>query len=249
VIVDSHTHWSDCFQDRDGLDPTRWLAVESQHGVTHAVVLPFPGLCDDTRLRQEHDDIAKLCAASGGRMVPICSVNPFNKETAIAEFRRCVETLGMKGLKIHPWLQGAAPNSEAMDELCEMAAQWRLPVIFHDGTPCYSLPSQIALLARRHPATTVVLGHCGLFEHWREAIAAINGVENLWGCLCGPNPNAMGEIVRRCDRQRLLWGSDFGFTLTDVVGYRLEILKWISLTDRDYERIVAENPQRIFGIQ
>jgi hypothetical protein len=66
--------------------------------------------------------------------------------------------------------------------------------------------------------------------------------------LCGPNPNAMGEIVRRCDRGRLLWGSDFGFTLTDVVAYRLESLKLLNLTDSDYERIVAENPRRIFGM-
>ena len=128
-----------------------------------------------------------------------------------------------------------------------MAAQWNVPVLFHDGTPCYSLPSQIALLARRHPATSIILGHCGLFEHWREAIAAMRYAENLWGCLCGPQSAALSEILQRCDRQRLLWGSDFGFTLNDVIGYRLDLLKLLRLTDHDYETITARNPRRLLG--
>jgi uncharacterized protein len=210
-------------------------------------VLPFSGLCDDTRLEQENSDLAAVCAASNGRMVPFCTVNPFCRDKAVAEFQRCVERLAVRGLKLHPWLQGAAPNSPVVDELCEMAAQWKIPVMFHDGTPCYSLPSQIALLARRHPATTIILGHCGLFEHWREAIAAMKYAENLWGCLCGPQVAAASELVRRCDLQRLLWGSDFGFTLTDVVGYRLGLLDLLQLRDDEYETIVAHNPRRLFG--
>jgi predicted TIM-barrel fold metal-dependent hydrolase len=247
MIVDCHTHWADCFQSRDGLDPSRWLAVQARHGVTHAVVLPFSGLFDDTRLGAENDDLAKVCSSSGRRMIPFCTVNPFDAARAVAEFRRCIEDLGMRGLKLHPWVQGAAPNSDAVDQLCEMAAHWNVPVLFHDGTPCYSLPSQIALLARRHPATTIILGHCGLFEHWREAIAAMRYAENLWGCLCGPQAAALGEILQRCDRQRLLWGSDFGFTVNDVVGYRLDLLKLLRLTDHDYETITARNPRRLLG--
>ncbi|NUQ65044.1 MAG: amidohydrolase family protein [Pirellulales bacterium] len=247
MIVDCHTHWADCFQSRDGLDPSRWLADEARHGVTHALVLPYLGLLDDRLLRQENDDLAAVCAASAGRMIPFCTVNPFRKVEAVAEFRRAIEVLKMRGLKIHPWLQGVSINSDAMDELCEMAGHWKMPVLFHDGTPCYSLPSQAAMLARRHPKTTMVLGHCGLFEHWREAIAAMRGAENLWGCLCGPHLAALSEIVRRCDCQRLLWGSDFGFSFADVAGYRLGLLQSLRLNDSDYERITAENPKRLLG--
>ena len=247
MIVDCHTHWGHCFQLRDGLNPSRWLAEETRHGVTHAVVAPFLGLYDDRLLQRENDDVASVCAASGGRMIPFCTVNPFREEEAVAEFRRSLELLNVRGLKIHPWLQGASLNSGAMDALCEMAAQRHVPLLIHDGTPCYSLPSQVALLARRHPATTMILGHCGLFEHWREAMAAMRFAENLWGCLCGPYLAALSEIVRRCDRQRLLWGSDYGFSLADVVGYRLGLLQSLRLKDADYQRITADNPRRLFG--
>jgi uncharacterized protein len=248
MIVDCHTHWGSCFQNRDGQDPSQWLAGVAWHGVTHAVVAPLVGLHDDTLLTLENDNLAKVCAASAGRMVPFCAVNPYRRDTAVAEFRRCVESLHMRGLKIHPWVQGASVNSETMDELCEMAAQWRIPLLFHDGTPCYSLPSQMAVLARRHPQTTMILGHCGLFEHWREAIAAMRYAENLWGCLCGPYLSGMSELVRRCDPQRLVWGTDYGCSFGDIAGYRLGLLKALRLADQQCERITEHNPRRLLGI-
>jgi uncharacterized protein len=247
MLVDCHTHWGGCYQTRDGLNPAPWLAGEASHGVTHAVVAPLVGLHDDTLLPQENEDLAKVCAASEGRMIPFCSVNPYRRDTAVAEFRRCVEGLGMRGLKLHPWVQGASLNGESLDELCEMAGHWQIPVLFHDGTPSYSLPSQMALLARRHPQTTMILGHCGLFEHWREAVAAMRYAENLWGCLCGPYLSALDEIVRRCDRQRLIWGTDYGASFGDIAGYRLDLLKALRLSDQEFQQITVNNPRRLLG--
>lgn len=247
MIVDCHTHWGPSFKTRYGLDPAPWLDGELRHGVTHAVVAPLLGLHDDTLLPLENDDIATVCAASGGCMIPFCAVNPYRRDTAAAEFRRCVEGLKMRGLKIHPWVQGASLFGDSIDELCEMAAHWRVPLLFHDGTPSYSLPSQIALLARRHPDATMILGHCGLYEHWREAIAAMRYAENLWGCLCGPHLGALRELVRRCDRQRLVWGTDYGASGTDVVGHFWRLFRLLPLTDREFEQITLHNPRRLLG--
>jgi predicted TIM-barrel fold metal-dependent hydrolase len=103
----------------------------------------------------------------------------------------------------------------------------------------------MALLARRHPRTQIVLGHCGLFEHWREAVAAMNAANNVWGCLCGPHVSGLRELVRRCDRSRLLWGSDFGFTFTDAIGYRLEMMDLLDMEQSLGQAIFADNPARL----
>jgi predicted TIM-barrel fold metal-dependent hydrolase len=248
VKVDFHTHWGVCFQERDRLDPARWLATLDGHGVTHAVVLPFGGLLDAARIRAENDDIAAVCAASVGRMVPYCTVNSWYQAEALAELERCLGSLGYRGVKFHPWLQGQTVSSPAMDAICEMAAAHDAPILFHDGTPPFSLPSQIALLARRHPRTQMVLGHCGLLEHWREAASALNAAQNLWGCLCGPHVQGMREIIRRCDRQRLLWGSDFGFTFTDVIGYRLHIMETLRMSDEFHQAVLTDNPGRLLKL-
>ena len=71
--------------------------------------------------------------------------------------------------------------------------------------------------------------------------------ENLWGCLCGPYLEALSEIVQRCDRQRLVWGTDYGCSFIDVVEYHMGILKLLRLKYQDYERITSQNPLRLFG--
>ena len=78
---------------------------------------------------------------------------------------------------------------------------------------------------------TFVLGHCGLFEHWREAIASMNHAETFWGCLCVHTRPHCGRSSGGGDLNRLVWGSDHGFGLSDIVGYRLGMLDLAGLTD------------------
>ncbi len=259
IKVDAHTHWGRAWRERDGADPARWLAVMAGYGVTHAVVLPEIGLIDAGRIADDHDNIAATCAAaarsSGGaggcRMVPFCTASIWYRDDALAEIRRCLGRLGFRGVKFHPWLQGLSVSAPPMDDVCDLAEEYGVPVIFHDGTPTFSLPSQIALLARRHPRVQIILGHCGLFEHYREAIAAMRSMPNLWGCLCGPHLAGLKALVRGrgCDRSRLLWGSDFGYGLSDVLTYRMPLMDQIGMSDADRQAIFSDNPARLLGLQ
>ena len=134
-----------------------------------------------------------------------------------------------------------------MDRVCELAERFDVPILFHDGTPPFSLPSQVAVLAKRHPRTRIILGHMGLLEHWREAVAAMSYAANLWACVCGPHLAGMREIVRRVDHDRLLWGSDHGFTLDDFYPCRLGLMEQLRLSDNLLERVFVTNPQRVLG--
>jgi uncharacterized protein len=248
MLFDAHTHWSSCSGSDDDQRFADWLAPWTRYGVTHGVVLPLQGLYSDSHVRQDNDAVAAACARSGGRMLPFCTVNPSLGDEAIVEFRRCLETCGCRGLKLHPWLQGASPSASEVDALCDVAGEFEVPVLFHDGTPCFGLPSQMALLARRHPRTTIILGHCGLFEHWREAIDAMQYAENLWGCLCSPHLAALRQLVARADRHRLLWGSDHGFGTVDHLGYRKRLFDLLEADDPLREAIFCDNPTRLFRL-
>ncbi len=249
MIVDCHTHWGMCYKSRDGSNPQPWLSVPELYGVSHLVVLPHEGLLHGGRIAQDNDDVVAACAASGGRMIPFCTVNTWFGAEALAEIRRCVTELGFRGIKFHPWLQGISPSTAEMDQVCELAAELDVPILFHDGTPPYSLPSQLALLARRHPSTTIVLGHCGLLEYWREAIEAMRFADNLWGCLCSPHLAAIRQLVARCDSQRLLWGSDYGFSLADVFAYRLRMMDLLDWSEELRQTVFARNPARLLKLE
>jgi predicted TIM-barrel fold metal-dependent hydrolase len=242
MIFDCHTHWGMAFQQRDGLNPQPWLSLLDRYHVDRAFVLPHLALVDSGRIQEDHNDMAAVCRASNGRMIPFCTANSNFRDEALAELQRCLDQLGFRGLKFHPWMQGQSPSAPAMDDIAELAGHYNAPILFHDGTPPFSMPSQIALLAMRHPKTQFILGHCGLLEHWREAIAALNAAPNLWGCLCGPHPAALRQLVQKCDTARLLWGSDYGFSLSDAIGYRLNMLDVLDLTDPQRQAILEANP-------
>lgn len=248
MFFDSHTHWNPLDESGSEIGAEGWLATWARYGITHGAVMPLDGLMSDSWIRRDNDRVAAVCAESTGRMIPFCTVNPTLGKEAIAEFGRCLEVLKCRGLKLHPWLQGISPSSKEVDELCGMAGDFGVPVLFHDGTPCYSLPSQMAVLARRHPQTTIVLGHCGLFQHWREAIAAMNYCDNLWGCLCGPYAAALRAIIGGCDLNRLLWGSDFGFGPECHIDYRLKLMGLLDLSDDQRDAIFRRNPARLFRV-
>jgi predicted TIM-barrel fold metal-dependent hydrolase len=135
-----------------------------------------------------------------------------------------------------------------MDPLCEVAAEHALPILFHDGTPPYSLALQIAELARRHPRVTMILGHGGLHDAWREALAALAAAPNLWACLCGTPPYAAARIVRDGPVERIVVGTDAGLASVPEQPYAAaRIAEWArwDITPVQRRAILEDNPRRL----
>jgi uncharacterized protein len=169
----------------------------------------------------------------------------------VPEVERCLGELAMHGLKFHPWLQGFSPLESFMDPICEVAATHASPVLFHDGTPPYSTPTQIAYLARRHPTVPFVLGHGGLTDLWREAIAAVTETENLYICMCGSSVPVMREIVKTCPVERIVVGTDAGLGSRPIQPYvrtRLRMLEELNLSPELQSAIFEANARRLFGL-
>jgi predicted TIM-barrel fold metal-dependent hydrolase len=249
VIVDFHTHWTDDFSD-DLAGWERWWSAPAAYGITHAVVLPFRGLLHAGYLREDNDRVAAVAARSGGRAIPFCSLHPSEGDAAVAELQRCIDA-GHRGVKFHPWLQGASVLHPTMDAIAAAAAGHGVPLFFHDGTPPFSLPAQIALLAQRHPETPFVLGHGGILEHWREAAAAQAATPNLWLCICGPHAAGTDHLLTHANPDRLLWGTDHGFGPKSggLVAYRKPLMdRSPRFSDELRDRVYRRNPARLLGM-
>jgi predicted TIM-barrel fold metal-dependent hydrolase len=183
-------------------------------------------------------------------MVAFATVDP-RDPGAGAEVERCVREHGMRGVKLHPWLQGFSAHNPGLQDLCEAVAELGIPILFHDGTPPFSTPLQLATLARRHPRTTIVLGHGGLHDLWREAIAAVATTENVHLCMCGAPGYAMRAIVARCPLERLLFGTDAGLLRPEPVQryarLRIRQLDELGLDAAEREAILEVNPRRLLA--
>ncbi len=246
MIVDCHTHWGMVWEDRDQEDPTNWLAVLDRHGVDRAFLLGHYNLNRCDQCREDNDRLGRLVKKAPDRLIAFGSAWPQMGKEAVEEARHCLEDLGHRGLKFHPWLQGFSTGGDVMAEICGLAGELDAPVFFHDGTPCYSLPEQVAGLARRFPGTRFVLGHTGLLWSWRSALEALR-LPNVWACLCGPHMRAIEVVCREADPDRLLWGTDFGFGFSDPVEYRLSLFLRAKVDDRVREQVLGENPMRLFA--
>jgi predicted TIM-barrel fold metal-dependent hydrolase len=242
-VIDFHVH-----QPRGAAyAPGEYVTAMDALGVDLSVVFTYEGLLRPTAAA--NDSLASFVAAAPGRMAAFATVDP-RDPGAGAEIERCVRELGMRGVKLHPWLQGFSAHEPGLDAVCATSARLGVPVLFHDGTPPFSTPLQLASLALRHPETTIVLGHGGLHDLWREAIAAVQSAANVHLCMCGTPGYAMRAIVARCPLERLLFGTDAGLRPTPVQRYavlRIAQLDEIGLDAEQRRAILDVNPRRLLA--
>lgn len=250
-MIDFHTHtpaWrTTSWLGGTTFDTDDFLGFMDAAGIEHAVVLSHDGLFNPSP--QANDELAAFVRAAPQRLVGLGTVNPRHPDAA-QETERMLTELGLRGLKLHPWLQGFSLQERSLDPICEVLAELGGMVLCHDGTPPYATPAQVASLARRHPTVPVVLGHGGLHDCWREALAACCATENLYLCLCGTPPYAARAILAMAPRDRVLFGTDAGLSERAEQHYArarvAEIDGW-GITDEQRTAMLVDNPRRLLG--
>lgn len=235
-----------CWEERCHGDPSEWLAALDKHGVHKAFLYGRANIYRLDRCMEDNNTLVRVAAKAAGRLIPVGSSWPQMGKDSIKEVQRCIEQLGIRFLKFHPWLQGFSSADRHFEEICGLAGECKVALFFHDGTPCHSLSAQIGSLARRFPSPTIVLAHSGLLWDWRSAIEA-GRYKNVRLCLCGPSMRAIEIICERSDPDRLLWGSDYGFGFADPIPYRLNLLLHSKIKDSLKQQILGPNAQRFLG--
>jgi predicted TIM-barrel fold metal-dependent hydrolase len=215
-------------------------------GIRRAVVLSAAYIYGDpdnpvsdeyAKVRAENDWTSREVARFPDRLVGFCSFNPL-KEYALAELGRCVDTLGLRGLKLHFANSNVdvlkLEDVERMRQVFRAANDRRIPIVAHLWTtdPSYGeqhsrafldrilpvapdIPIQIAHLAGAGPRYPDQTDRA--LSVFAEAIAAADPrTRNLYFDVAtnvtAETPKAEAEAVVRRLRQvgmsRVLYGSD-----------------------------------------
>ena len=242
-MIDFHVHQP----ADDAYGALEYLPVMDELGIEVSVVFTYEGLLRPSAAA--NDSLAAWVAPAPERLVAFATVDP-RDPGAGEEIERCVREHRMRGVKLHPWLQGFSAHDPGLQRVCEAAGHLGIPILFHDGTPPFSTPLQLATLARRHPGTEIVLGHGGLQDLWREAIEAVLTTENVHLCMCGTPGYALRAIVARCPLERLLFGTDAGLRPEPRHRYavlRVRQLDELGLDDTQRNAILVTNPRRLLA--
>ena len=224
------------------LERDEFIGILDFYGVDRAWVSPVAGLYATGDYPASNRFIYEYSRGYENRIVPFFTVNPNYGVRVLEEIKRCAEDLGLRGMKFHPWLQAFPVTMPMMDRIVEECIRYRLPILFHDGTPPYSSTLQIANLAERYPEATIILGHAGNVEAYSDAILAAQRLNNVYLCLSGPSISQLQAIVDRVDSSKLLFGTDFGFSRNPAaLRYRKEMWNYVKIDPEARDRVFYKN--------
>lgn len=176
-------------------------------GIEKAVVAPQDREIA-VRNQQGNERILREAQRAHGRFIPACTVNPWHGAEALDIVRSAVRD-GARLLVLSPALQGFLPIDELVDPLMDLAVQLALPVYFHTGPHHNGGPTQVILLAARHPRTVFILGHCGSTDHaWdMPTILTNHALGNVWYELSFVRPWGSPAYLGTSGGRRLIFGS------------------------------------------
>jgi predicted TIM-barrel fold metal-dependent hydrolase len=238
LTIDCHTH----------LFKTREHAVEEllhlmdETGIDKAIV--FPG----TEINPDNEFLSKAIAAHRDRLYPFAWINPvIDSDKRQQELRRLVEKDGFKGMKLHPLFHSFYPNRPNIYPLVQLCGELGIPVTVHSGHAPYSLPWQIAELAKACPDTTVIMDHMGLQVGWvDDAILLAEHIPNIvLGTTAMPFHEKIRIAVERVGENRVIFGSD----APSIHPFpELSRVRLAGLSEQSLAAVVGKNTARLLGI-
>ena len=169
--------------------------------------------CLSASARQSKQPARRLASAwsSAARAAIAGSTATFFGPQATAKaLDHCLGALKLSGIKLHPEIEFFDPNEEElMEPVYEAARRYHVPVIFHTGMSSKAAPAVIAELASKYPDVPVILGHMGVSEYVKQAVAVARQNDNIYleTSVVGWMPLIM-EAFNRVGTSKMLYGSD-----------------------------------------
>ena len=205
--------------------------------------------------------IVEAAEQHGDALIPFASVDPHDGPRAVALLRD-LAAAGARGLKLHPSLQGFAPNDAAHYPLYEAAAELGLVLVVHTGQTGigaglpggrgiklrYSDPMLLDDVAADFPSLTVILAHPSV--PWQDsAISMATHKANVYIDLSGWSPKYFPpQLVRAANgllKHKLLFGSDYPVLTPDRWLADFEALE---IKPEVRPLILKQNAMRVLGL-
>jgi len=246
VIIDGHAHMFGRWLNLRGIRPRDFIGIMDETGIDKACVFTLEGFFDAEGCNER---LSELTKKHSRRLHPFATVDPHAGDRAVKDLRRAVKKLGMKGLKVHPWLQAFSLTNLYFLKIVEECIRLDIPIIFHNGSPPYACPTQVGNLARKFPEARLILGEAGLKDLWRDAVAVGMKYPNVYLCPAASPYSACLEMVRNIPADRILFGTDLGFSQKEEVVLEIEKIRRLPLSDAHKEMIFSGNICRLVNFE
>lgn len=250
--IDIHTHVWNNQLDRLG----EFIGLLDEAEIDQACVLPIAPY-------MSNEDVADLVERADGRVIGWASVVPFAETTGIPrvdpieDLRRAVEVLGLKGLKLHPMIQGFALNDPGLVPIVSAAGELGIPVLFHTG-PANGRAGRIENariellddLALMCPDSTLIAGHAnpmGPASYLARKHPNVYLEPSItWARWCRLIPGLAQMVIEHAGADKILYGSDLSLGRIERVIDLDAVLADIDKSD--LAMIHSQNARRILNL-
>ncbi len=224
------------------------LITESEkNGITHNVI--FSVATKPSQVRSINTFIADMVNKHSSRFIGLGTLHP-DSDDIEAEVEELI-ALGLRGVKLHPDIQGIAVDDERCERIYR-ACEGKIPVLLHAGDDRYdySNPNRIKTVLQRHSKLTVIAAHLGGYSVWEQASKELSSYSNLFvdcsSSLAMLTPEKATQIIRRYGAARVLFATDFPMWRIDEEMARFNALE---LTEEEKERIFYKNAIEVFSLE
>ena len=235
MIIDAHCH-AGLGQEMSApwttrADPEVTLARMAEAGIDRTIIFPI----NNTDFERPNHEIAEICARYPGKFIGFAKHDPESESGRIrALLKREVESLGLKGLKLH-----RLPTREVLDTVTEL----RIPVLYHPEKV-----SNFHLIASEYPQVPFIMAHLGSFasEDWKEHLAAIDVARRYSNVYLETSSvvflKFLERAVKELGAEKLIFGSDGPEVDSRVELYKVRLLR---LPPADEAKVLGGNILRL----
>jgi len=221
-------------------------------GITAAVMVArsVPGV------RISNDDLAAVARHNPKRLIGIASVDPtdLGREGAVAEARRAVSELGMKGINLDAGFYGnpMRADDERLMPLYELCQELGVPVFVMSGptTPDLRLndPFAVDRVAKTFPKLPIVCSH-GFYPHIDAIVTVAFRNENVYVSpdmyTFSPGGRLYIEAANGFMKDQFLFGSSFPFR---PMKQGVEDFSALGLSPDALDAALWRNANRVLGL-
>ena len=162
------------------------------------------------------------------------------------------------GLKIHPYHACVAPDSERLEPVYRLAAEFDLPIESHTGGCEEAMSLHLYNAAKRHPEINFIMVHMDLGTDNSHALELLGKLPNLYGDTTWVPVKTTVEAIRRYGSEKMLFGTDNPIDGSDTLlhnqkGERSLYQQYFNelkelISEADYENLMYKNAVKLFGI-
>ena len=162
------------------------------------------------------------------------------------------------GLKLHPYHSCVAPDSERLEPVYRIAAEFDLPIESHTGGCEEAMSVHLYNAAKRHPEINFIMVHMDLGTDNSQALELLGKLPNLYGDTTWVPVKTTVEAIRRYGSEKMIFGTDNPIDGQDTLlhnqkGERSLYQQYFNelkelISESDYENLMYKNAVKLFGI-